>query len=384
MVVGEEVGEFGDHGHERTTGHGQDRSTIARDCEIVDTAARLLRLLVLISSRGAWQADELADRLEVTTRTLRRDVTRLRTLGYPIESTTGPYGGYSLGSGGRLPPLLFDDDEAVAAVAGLRGLMRSRDELLAGAAMSALTKIGQVLPSALRERVDTLTEVTVGLGWPESEAPDSRTPGSDTPAAGETADDRRADAAEPVQLMDVAVSCRRGERVRFDYRSGADVGSSRHAEPHRLVSSGRRWYLVAFDLGRDDWRTFRVDRIRRWVRTGVPAAVRPVPDAAALVSEGIAVRVFDTQAEVRFDLSPEQVARIVHPTIGVIDADRSTATSTTVRIGGDADWVARYLISLPCDVEVVEPDEVRHEIVRMAEHLARRHAEPVHSRTQQG
>ena len=130
----------------------------------IDTPARLLRLLVLFSSRSSWSATELTDRLEVTPRTLRRDVTRLRDLGYPIESTTGRYGGYALGAGGRLPPLLLDDDEAVAVSVGLRDLSRSADPMLGEAAVAAMTKLLQVMPSALRERVDTLGEVTVRVG----------------------------------------------------------------------------------------------------------------------------------------------------------------------------------------------------------------------------
>ena len=130
----------------------------------IDTPARLLRLLVLFSSRSSWSAPDLAARLEVTPRTLRRDVTRLRDLGYPIDSTTGRYGGYALGAGGRLPPLLLDDDEAIAVSVGLRELSRTADPTLGEAAVAALTKLVQVMPSALRERVDTFGEVTVRIG----------------------------------------------------------------------------------------------------------------------------------------------------------------------------------------------------------------------------
>lgn len=129
----------------------------------MDTPARLLRLLAMFSGRSTWNASELADRLEITTRTLRRDVTRLRDLGYPIASTTGRYGGYELGAGGRLPPLLLDDDEAIAVSVALRELSREADPTLGEAALSASTKLRQVLPETLRERVDALGEVVIGV-----------------------------------------------------------------------------------------------------------------------------------------------------------------------------------------------------------------------------
>ncbi len=239
----------------------------------MDTPARLLRLLVLFSSRPQWSADELTDRLEVTARTLRRDVTRLRDLGYPIESATGPYGGYTLGAGGRLPPLLLTDDEAVAVSVGLRDLSRVADPVIAEAALAALAKLAQVLPSALRERVTALGEVTEGIGRP------------DPPRAG---DDHPS--VDLTTLMTLAMASRGQERMRFDYRTGEGQTSRRHVEPHRLVSLSRRWYLVAFDLDRDDWRTFRIDRVGTPVSTGVRATPRAAPDAAALVSEGVALR----------------------------------------------------------------------------------------------
>ncbi len=222
----------------------------------IDTSARLLRLLVLFTARSSWSAQELTERLAVTPRTLRRDVTRLRDLGYPVTSTTGRYGGYALGAGGRLPPLLLDDDEAVAVSVALRELSRSADPMLGEPAVAAMTKLAQVLPSALRERVDTLGEVTVRIGRAPSPEQDPTT-------------------TDVAILMTLAQACRREERLRFDYRTGDDRTSRRHVEPHRLVSLRSRWYLVAFDLDRDDWRTFRVDRV------GPPGGHRLPLDAAS-------------------------------------------------------------------------------------------------------
>jgi predicted DNA-binding transcriptional regulator YafY len=332
----------------------------------VDTPARLLRLLVLFTSRPQWSAQELTARLEVTPRTLRRDVTRLRDLGYPIESTTGPYGGYRLGAGGRLPPLLLDDDEAVAVSVGLRELSRIADPVIAEAALGALAKLAQVLPSALRDRVTALAEVTEGLGSP-------------VPVRDE--DDPTVDAAT---LMLLAMACRRLERIRFGYRTGEGETSRRHVEPHRLVSLRRRWYLVAFDLDRDDWRTFRIDRIANPTSTGVRSTPRPVPDATALVSEGVAVRVYDVQAVLRAHCPPRVAAREIAPTVGVVEPGPDDAPTTIVRIGGDADWIARYVAGLPFRCDVLEPDEVRAEVRRVAHRLLREHPAPRESATLDG
>ena len=324
--------------------------------ETVDTPTRLLRLLVLFSSRPQWSAGELTDRLAVTPRTLRRDVTRLRSLGYPIDSATGPYGGYTLGAGGRLPPLLLDDEEAVAVSVGLRDLSRVADPVIAEAALAALAKLAQVLPGALRERVSALGEVTEGIGRPEPPRA-----GDDEPSVDLTT------------LMTLAMASRGEERMRFDYRTAEGQASRRHVEPHRLVSLNRRWYLVAFDLDRDDWRTFRIDRISTPANTGVRATPRTAPDATAQVTEGVALRGYDIQAVVRAHCSPATAARQIAPTVGVVEPGPDDATTTIVRIGGDLDWIARFLIGLPFRCEVLEPDSVRIEIRRLARRLLREH-----------
>src|SRR6187401_807168 len=234
----------------------------------------------MFTTRSSWSADELAGR---------RDVTRLRDLGYPISSTTGRYGGYELGAGGRLPPLLLDDDEAIAVSVALRELSAEADPTLGEAALSASTKLRQVLPAPLRDRVDALGEVMVGVRKPRRPPVDG------------------GERVELPSLMTLATTCRRGERIRFTYRAGDDRVSERRVEPHRLVSLGRRWYLVGFDLDRDDWRTYRIDRISTLAATGHRNTPRVTPDAAALVSEGVAVRVFDTRARVRV-MAPAHIA----------------------------------------------------------------------------
>jgi predicted DNA-binding transcriptional regulator YafY len=321
----------------------------------VDTPARLLRLLAMFTTRSSWSADELAGRLEVTTRTLRRDVTRLRDLGYPIVSTTGRYGGYELGAGGRLPPLLLDDDEAIAVSVALRELSLEADPTLGEAALSASTKLRQVLPEALRDRVDALGEVVVGVRQ------DRRR--------------RQRDGDERIalpSLMVLAMSCRRGERVRFTYRDGSDRVSERRVEPHRLVSLGRRWYLVGFDLDRDDWRTYRVDRITDLGLTGHRNTPRETPDAGALVAEGVAVRVFEWRTRVLVHASAQATAMYIGPTIGVVEESPSEPDRCIVTIGGDPDWVARFLAGLPVDFEILDPPEVRDELRTLAERLLAR------------
>jgi predicted DNA-binding transcriptional regulator YafY len=321
----------------------------------MDTSARLLRLLAMFSSRTSWSAEELAARLEVTTRTLRRDVTRLRGLGYPIASTTGRYGGYELGAGGHLPPLLLDDDEAIAVSVALREMSREADPTLGEAALSALTKLRQVLPAPLRARVDALGEVVVGVGR------SGRPPRVGSPV-------------ELSALMTLAMCSRRSERVTFTYRDDADRITDRRVEPHRLVSLGRRWYLAGFDLDRDDWRTYRVDRITFLAATGHRNTPRPTPDAAAQVTEGVAVRAFEMRATVRVHSTAEEAARHIGPTVGVVEASPDDPNSCIVTIGGDPDWIARYLIGLAVRFEVLDPPSVRDEIRAVARRMLREHA----------
>jgi predicted DNA-binding transcriptional regulator YafY len=314
----------------------------------MDTAGRLLRLLTLLSSRPWWTGAELVDRLEITDRTLRRDITRLRQLGYPVEATTGPYGGYRLGAAGRLPPLLLDDDEAVAVAVALRAASEGTASGLETAALSALTKLDQVLPVGLRERVGALRTVTIGL--------------------------RRAE-LPPVDLdvlVVAAVACRRPERLRFRYTNADGAGSDRRVEPFRLVYTERRWYLVAYDLDRADWRTFRVDRISEPVATGQPFERTDEPDAAALVARGVAVGAWPLQALVRVHASADEVASAVAPTAALIEPGGDGDT-TTVRIGGDAPWIADFVAGLPWRCEVLEPEEVRAELRRRGERMARDH-----------
>jgi predicted DNA-binding transcriptional regulator YafY len=310
----------------------------------MDTPTRLLRLLGLLSARPGWTGAALAERLEITERTVRRDIARLRDLGYPIDATSGPAGGYELGSGGRLPPLVLDDDEAVAATIALRAIAGGGTTGMESAALSALTKLEQVLPVLLRERIGAIASATVGL--------------------------RRGDVPPvPVEtLITAALACRRVERLRFDYRDANDVVSNRLVDPYRVVFTARQWYLVAYDTSRHDWRTFRVDRMSEPRLTGsrfVP--VPDPPDAVELVARGVAVFGYTLQAVVRLHVDHERAVEMIPQTVAMLEAQPDG--TTLARIGGDADWIARYLAGLNCEFEVIEPEEVRTELVAIATRL---------------
>jgi predicted DNA-binding transcriptional regulator YafY len=231
---------------------------------MVQTSARLLALLSLLQVRREWTGQELADRLEVDPRTIRRDVDKLRSLGYPVEAARGVAGGYRLGAGGELPPLLLDDAEAVAVAVGLRTAASGGIAGIEETSIRALTKLEQVLPARLRRRVSALGDVTSAF---TVEGP----------------------LIDPDLLATLAGACQDRTRLRFSYVAKDDKLTRRTVEPATVVHSGYRWYLAAYDLDRDDWRTFRIDRIRGRVRTGERGRRRTVPggDPAAYVREQI-------------------------------------------------------------------------------------------------
>jgi predicted DNA-binding transcriptional regulator YafY len=229
---------------------------------VVETSARLLRLLSLLEARPEWPGTDLAQRLDVTVRTLRRDVAKLRSLGYPVFAVPGVAGGYRLGAGASLPPLLLDDDEAVAIALSLRTAATQSITGVGEASVRALVKLERVLPSRLRERAAAIGHATVPLAGP-----------------GPVLD------AEALTTM--ARACRNRERLDFGYRSREGELTARHTEPHRLVQAGYRWYLVARDIDRGEWRTFRADRIEAPRLTGVRFVPVDPPDAAAFVARAV-------------------------------------------------------------------------------------------------
>jgi predicted DNA-binding transcriptional regulator YafY len=312
---------------------------------MLETSARLLRLLSLLQTPRTWTGAELAGRLEVDVRTVRRDVDKLRTLGYPVHATPG-VSGYRLGAGAKLPPLLLDDEEAVAVAIGLRTAASGTVTGIEEASVRALAKLEQVLPSRLRHRVNLLHSVTVAV-----------------PAAGPTVD--------PEILTAVAAACRDHHRLRFDYRSHDGTTSLRTAEPHRLVHTGRRWYLIAWDVERADWRTYRMDRLTPHVPTGPRFTPREAPDAdlAAYLSRGVSTAVYRYQARITLHVPAETAAERILPTIGVIEA--IDAQTCLLRTGSNSlDELAVYLGLFDLPFTVHEPPELRSRIRDLAARLA--------------
>jgi predicted DNA-binding transcriptional regulator YafY len=314
---------------------------------MTETSSRLLELLSLLQARRDWPGPELADRLAVSGRTLRRDVERLRRLGYPVESLTGPAGGYTLRAGTAMPPLLLDDEEAVAIAVGLRTAARASVTGIEETALRALVKLEQVLPAHLRRRVGALGSATI--------AP---------PADGPTVD--------PQHLTAIAAACRDSESLRFAYRSRDGTDSRREVEPHAIVNLGRRWYLVAWDRAREDWRTFRVDRLQRPATTGVGFTPRkpPTKDAAAYVKRSITAAPTRFEARLTLHASADEIAGKVPTywgTVKPIDAHRCEYRT------GDDDlrWLAARVAMLGVDFDVHEPPELVEHLRVLAIRLER-------------
>jgi predicted DNA-binding transcriptional regulator YafY len=314
---------------------------------MLQTSARLLRLLSLLQTHRDWTGPELADRLQVSGRTVRRDVDRLRELGYPVDAAPGVAGGYRLGAGAELPPLLLDDDEAVAVAVGLRTAAGGTVAGIEETSVRALLKLEQVLPNHLRRRVNALHSYTVPLmGTP-------------------TTVDARA-------LTVIAGACRDHERLRFGYRSRVGDGSRRLVEPHALVSTARRWYLLAWDCGREDWRTFRVDRI-----AAIPVTDRrfdprppPDPDVAAYVGRAISQNAYRHVARVVLHCPASQVAEWVGPAFGtLVEIDDSRCE---LRTGSDhLEQLALWIAMLRVEFEVVEPLELKDTLRSVSARLER-------------
>ncbi|MGW7537095.1 helix-turn-helix transcriptional regulator [Amycolatopsis sp. NPDC054798] len=312
------------------------------------TSERLLRLLSLLQARRDWPGPDLAGRLGVDVRTIRRDVERLRQLGYPVHATPGVAGGYRLGSGAALPPLLLDDDEAVAVAVGLRTAANGTVSGIEETSVRALAKLEQVLPARLRHRVRAMDSALVRM-----------------PGRGPTID------AELLTV--VAAACRDNERLRFTYGTQAGEVAERDVEPLRLVHTGWRWYLVAWDLSRDDWRTFRLDRI-----DGVPTPSfrftprePPAEDLAAYVSSRIATAPYPHVVTLRVAAPAEVLAARVSPTTAVVEPiDDETCR---LRTGAKTfDYIPFYLAQWEFDFVVEDaPPELLDRLERIADRFAR-------------
>jgi predicted DNA-binding transcriptional regulator YafY len=314
----------------------------------MSTSSRLLRLLSLLQAPRDWSGSELADRLEVSPRTVRNDVERLRALGYPVHATRGRVGGYRLEAGTSMPPLLLDDDEAVAVAIGLRTATAGTVTGIEETSLRALAKLEQVLPPRLRRQVRQLQGVTVQVrrGRP-----------------GPTVD--------PTVLAELARVAREHWTLRFDYADRKAETSQRRVEPYRIVNAGQRWYLVAWDLDRADWRTFRVDRMREGMSPGARFTPRPLSDEEAqeMVARGIPPEARAHQARVVVAAPASELTQRFGPWLGTIEPiDENTSV---VRMGAERlDDLAVSLGFLGADFSVAEPPE----LVAVLEALAIRYA----------
>jgi predicted DNA-binding transcriptional regulator YafY len=295
----------------------------------------------LFQTRREWTGPELAGRLGVTTRTIRNDVDRLRTLGYPVSATPGVAGGYRLGVGASLPPLLLSDDEAVAVAVGLRTAAAGSVTGIEESSVGALAKLEQVLPSRLRHRINALQKYTVPIR-----------------ASGPSVD--------PSVLTAVAAACRDRERLRFDYVSHDGTEAVRTVEPYRLAHLRGRWYLVAWDMERADWRTFRADRMAPSPPTGPRFVPRDLPagDVAAFVTEGTGAATWRYRFKVRLHAPAEEVAPKLPPPVRVEPVDDGTCI---MHAGSDnLDMAAIYIGMLDVDFDVLEPGELADHLRKLA------------------
>jgi len=313
----------------------------------MDTTARVLRLLQHLHERRFWTGAELSEALGVTPRCVRRDVQRLRDLGYPVEASPGVGGGYALGAGEDLPPLPLTSDEAVAVAVGLRAAATGSVRGLGDASLSALAKLERVLPKTLRRRLSDMATTAVGL--PPTQ-----------------------DGVDAHVLMSLAAACRDSTGVELDYAPPRRASSHRRLHPVGLVHAEVRWYVVAWDLDRRDWRTFRVDRIQRdSVRPTTRLAPREPPDTdlASWVTRRLTTDAYTHRVRVRLAAPADAIRRQIGP-YGAVVADGPDACWLDTS-GDDHDRIAPWLAMLGCDILEVEPPQMREALHRLGARLLR-------------
>jgi predicted DNA-binding transcriptional regulator YafY len=313
---------------------------------VAETTGRVLQLLGLLQSRRVWSGDELAEALGVTVRSVRRDVERLRNLGYPVHASRGHGGGYQLGAGAALPPLLLDPDEAVAVAVSLRLAAGGTVAGVGQAALRALSKLDQVLPSRLRSQVGAVQDATVTLTREPTES------------------------VEPAVLMTLARACRDHEHVTLDYVDRAGRGTRRRLEPYQLVTTGRRWYLMAYDRDRDDWRSLRLDRMADVRALGSTFAPRDAPDAASYVQRSISASPYRYVATVRYFAPYDVVVQHFSPGSATVEPDGADMCVVTAG-GDDAETIAVYLAMPGVDFAVLGPPEVAEAVGLVGDRLRR-------------
>ncbi|WP_443089433.1 helix-turn-helix transcriptional regulator [Yinghuangia sp. ASG 101] len=308
------------------------------------TTERVLRLLALLQHRPSWTAAELAAELRVTDRSVRRDVGRLRALGYPVHALPGVGGGYRLGAGARMPPLLLDDDEAIATGVSLRLASGGTVAGTGEAALRALAKLDQVMPPRLRAEVRAVHAATATLVGPGTEI-------------------------DAEVLVTLARACRDLVRVRFRYADSRGAERERTVEPVRMVATSHRWYLMAWDVDRGDWRTFRLDRMREVAATTWQFPAREHPEPVAYVRHSIAEAPYRHIARVRLLARPDQVRELVPPQVAHVEDDGDGRCVLVVG-ADDLDWIALQVARLGFEAEVLEPDALREAAAALARRLA--------------
>lgn len=315
---------------------------------MLSSSSRLLRVLSLLQARRHWAGAELAERLGVHPRTLRRDIERLRELGYPIHASSGVAGGYAFRAGQALPPLLLDDEEAQAVAIALQTAAAGTVSGVEEGSLRALVKLEQVMPARLRRRIDALRSAILPL---QGQGP--------TVDAG--------------VLASLAVACRDQLRLAFAYRDGRGQDTARTVEPQGLVHTGSRWYLVAWDLARDDWRTFRIDRVQGEPVNGAHFAPRPAPcdgDLRAYVMGAIAVDIHGEEARVVLHQPLAAMAPRIPPAaarLEAIDEARCLMRCPAHQL----DWLVYWLMSLDVDFEAQAPPALIDRLRAAGERVAR-------------
>ncbi|RIK16080.1 MAG: transcriptional regulator [Acidobacteria bacterium] len=312
---------------------------------MTDTTGRVLQLLGLLQSRAMWTGPELAERLGVTTRSVRRDVERLRQLGYPVRASTGVGGGYQLGAGGKLPPLLLDPEEAVAVTVSLRLAAGGSVSGVEESALRALAKLDQVLPANLRGEVEAISQavaVVEGVNAPV----DARL------------------------LSTVARACRDRVLLDFAYRARDGAASERRVEPYRVVAMGRRWYLLAFDVDKGDWRSFRLDRVEvgRVHATTFRFTPREAPDPVEYIRDSVIRSPYRYVARLRIHAPLDDVAARVPQNAGQL-TDLGDGTCELETGAETLDYLAIETLWLGVDFEVLDPPELRDRVREIAARL---------------
>jgi predicted DNA-binding transcriptional regulator YafY len=312
---------------------------------MLSTSERLLRVLTLLESRRDWSGTQLAQRLEVSTRTVRNDMVRLRALGYPVEAAPGVAGGYRLGAGTALPPLLLDDDEAVAVAVALRSTTGGGVAGIEETSIRALVKLEQVLPMRLRRRVNALQAYTVPVSF-----------------SGPT--------VEPQLLSTIAAACRDYEVLRIDYRKHDGTESTRSVEPYRLVHIGRRWYLVAWDRDRRAWRTFRVDRLQLRTPNGPRFTPRELPaeDIGEYVMHNIRTAPGRHTARVVVKAPAAEITERVPRGIAVEPIDDNTCAVHVT--ANSVEMMALYIGMMDAEFTVTEPPELVARLSKLSERFS--------------